>query len=46
MLEQGRAAGFEFTTDAAVEYDYERMLTVRKATAHNIPFFFSTDRPG
>ena len=46
MLEQGRAAGFEFTTESPVEYDYGRMLTVREDTAHNIPFFFSNHRPG
>lgn len=46
MLEQGRAAGMEFTTDAPVAYDYGRMLSVREDTAHNIPFFFSTHTPG
>jgi len=46
MFEQGRAAGMEFTTEAPVEYDYGQMLTVREETAHNIPFFFSTHRPG
>ncbi|MFP8877765.1 MAG: hypothetical protein VCB99_12865, partial [Myxococcota bacterium] len=46
MLEQGRAAGMEFTTDAPVAYDYGHMLSVREETAHNIPFFFSTHQPG
>jgi hypothetical protein len=46
MLEQGRAAGMEFTTSAPVAYDYGHMLTVREETAHNIPFFFSTHHPG
>ncbi len=46
MIEQGRSAGFEFSTERPVEYDYGQMLSVKEETAHNIPFFFSNHDHG
>ncbi len=46
MIEQGRSAGFEFSTERPVEYDYGQMLSVQEETAHNIPFFFSNHHHG
>lgn len=46
MIRQGRAAGVEFATREAIAYDYGRMVNVRTESTHNVPFFFSTHRPG
>jgi catechol 2,3-dioxygenase-like lactoylglutathione lyase family enzyme len=46
MIEQGKAAGFEFETPAPVDYDYGRMINLREQSANNVPIFFSTHRPG
>ena len=46
VVEQGSRPCVEWMDETPTPYDYGRMVFARPSSTHDVPFFFSTHRPG